>query len=112
MQLGLVCSDGLDNDGDGLIDFPTDPGCRYASSDLENPRCDNDDDGDGGIDWDGGSGGGTADPNCASKPWRDTEKKSPNRRWCGLGSELILFPAALFWLPRRRRREAALRRSS
>lgn len=26
-----VCSDGLDNDGDGLIDFPIDPGCTDAT---------------------------------------------------------------------------------
>lgn len=29
------CSDGLDNDGDGLIDFPADPGCAYANDDTE-----------------------------------------------------------------------------
>ena len=111
--LSPVCSDGLDNDGDGLIDFPADLGCQLASSHLENPRCDNDhdDDGDGGIDWDGGSEGGSADPQCASKPWKDKEKKSSFRR-CGLGSELILVAASLFWLLRSRRREAALRRRS
>ncbi len=26
-----ACSDGIDNDGDGLIDFPADPGCSSAS---------------------------------------------------------------------------------
>ena len=114
--LGPVCSDGLDNDGDGLIDFPADLGCRYASSNLENPLCDNDDDddGDGGIDWDGGSGGGTADTYCASKPWGDREEPKPKRRSypCGLGAELILVPAALSWFLRRRQRRALLRRSS
>jgi arylsulfatase A-like enzyme len=110
--LGPVCSDGLDNDRDGLTDFPADPGCPYAHFDLESPRCDNedDDDGDGGIDWDGGSGGGTADSYCASVPWQDTEKKVVRRR-CGLGAELILVPAVLFWHLRRRRREALRRRS-
>jgi hypothetical protein len=29
------CSDGLDNDGDGLIDFPADPGCAFANDDTE-----------------------------------------------------------------------------
>src|SRR5215475_129130 len=26
-----ACSDGIDNDGDGLIDFPADPSCASAS---------------------------------------------------------------------------------
>src|SRR4030067_213116 len=47
-----VCLDGLDNDGDGLTDYPADPGCtdRYDASerDLSLP-CDDgvDNDGDG-----------------------------------------------------------------
>ncbi len=33
------CSDGVDNDGDGLIDFPADPGCSSASdNDERTPR--------------------------------------------------------------------------
>ncbi len=31
------CSDGVDNDNDGLVDFPTDPGCAFADDDTENP---------------------------------------------------------------------------
>ncbi|MBI3291081.1 hypothetical protein HYZ76_02245, partial [Candidatus Falkowbacteria bacterium] len=30
-----ACLDGLDNDGDGLVDFPADPGCDSASDDSE-----------------------------------------------------------------------------
>jgi hypothetical protein len=30
-----ACADGLDNDGDGLIDFPADPGCAFANDDAE-----------------------------------------------------------------------------
>jgi hypothetical protein len=30
-----VCSDGLDNDGDGKIDYPNDPGCSSASDGAE-----------------------------------------------------------------------------
>jgi hypothetical protein len=46
------CSDGLDNDGDGLTDYPDDPGCDDAEDDSEQSSflvCDNglDDDGDG-----------------------------------------------------------------
>jgi len=29
-----VTIDGLDNDGDGLVDFPADPDCSLASDDL------------------------------------------------------------------------------
>jgi len=32
-----ACGDGLDNDGDGLVDFPDDPGCTAASGDDEDP---------------------------------------------------------------------------
>lgn len=31
----MVCSDGQDNDGDGKIDFPGDPGCESAEDDNE-----------------------------------------------------------------------------
>jgi hypothetical protein len=30
------CSDGIDNNGNGLVDFPADPGCAYANDDTEN----------------------------------------------------------------------------
>jgi hypothetical protein len=29
------CADGIDNNGNGLIDFPADPGCAYANDDSE-----------------------------------------------------------------------------
>lgn len=50
------CSDGLDDDGDGLIDFPDDPGCSDALDPDERGaafECDNgiDDDDDGLIDF-------------------------------------------------------------
>jgi large repetitive protein len=64
------CSDGLDNDGDGKIDWPIDPGCTSASDDSEAddcpsgpncPVCSNgvDDDGDGTTDY-------PADTSCRS----------------------------------------------
>lgn len=35
-----LCADGIDNDGDGAIDYPSDPGCTSAIDDDEtNPRC-------------------------------------------------------------------------
>jgi len=53
------CSDGIDNDGDGFIDFEEDFGCRsildFSENEKDNPQCSNriDDDGDGLIDFDG-----------------------------------------------------------
>ena len=50
------CNDGLDNDGDALIDYPNDPGCFDPASDTEDPECQDgaDNDGDGNVDFDGG----------------------------------------------------------
>ncbi len=58
------CSDGVDNDGDGKIDFPADPGCSSATDDSEaggGPQCSDgiDNDGDGKIDF-------PADKGCTS----------------------------------------------
>ncbi|WP_313918764.1 Ig domain-containing protein [Tahibacter sp.] len=57
----IECSDGLDNDGDGLIDFPADPGCRSADDALEAPQCSDgvDNDGDTFIDF-------PTDPECST----------------------------------------------
>jgi hypothetical protein len=67
----LACSDGLDNDGDGFVDFPDDPGCPDAAGSREDPECQDgvDDDGDGLVDFPGDPGcpGPTAnleDPVC------------------------------------------------
>jgi hypothetical protein len=50
-----ACADGLDNDGDGAIDWPQDGGCRSADADTEQPAtaCSDglDNDGDGATDW-------------------------------------------------------------
>ena len=59
---GNECEDGIDNDGDGVIDFPGDPGCTSPSDDNETSDCDdnNDNDGDGIPDF-------PADPGCDSR---------------------------------------------
>lgn len=95
---GTACSDGVDNDGDGLTDFPADPGCAGADAVRESPECDDDDDndGDGFIDWDGG-GAGAADPECVGRPYRNNERSG-----CGLGAELAVLLPALAALRRRR----------
>jgi hypothetical protein len=65
-----ACRDGVDNDGDGKIDYPLDPGCANANDDDETddcptgpncPVCSNgvDDDTDGQIDY-------PNDPSCTS----------------------------------------------
>ena len=65
-----ACNDGVDNDGDGLVDSQ-DPGCSSPDDDDERdpngPECDNgrDDDNDGRIDF-------PNDPECSS-PTDDTE---------------------------------------
>lgn len=99
------CSDGVDNDGDGDVDFPNDPGCTSALALKEGPACDNglDDDGDGFVDWDGGAGG-QPDPDCASAPWRASESPA-----CGLGFELV-FALPLLRLVRDRRTARKARR--
>lgn len=75
------CSDGVDNDGDGLVDHPSDPGCEETHALEEAPACDDDrdNDGDGLADWDG-AGFTHADPECIDAPSRDRER-SDAKRW-------------------------------
>jgi len=107
------CANGLDDDGDGAIDFPADPGCFDATAaSAENPKCQNglDDDGDGTIDFDGGAaanGGvplGPPDPQCT---FAYRNKESPSS--CGLGAELALLAAAGGTLRRARMRSGERR---
>jgi hypothetical protein len=55
-----ACSDGLDNDGDGKIDYPADPGCSSAAdtNETDPPACSN------GIDDDGDGLSDSNDPSC------------------------------------------------
>jgi glucose/arabinose dehydrogenase len=104
-----ACADGLDNDGDSLVDYPQDPGCGNAGSMRENPQCqdgvNNDPGQDTLIDFDGGlSATGTAltapDLQCLGQGWRNREAKSSSSR-CGGGAGLVLLLPPLFWLRRR-----------
>ncbi|HXC50993.1 MAG TPA: chitobiase/beta-hexosaminidase C-terminal domain-containing protein [Candidatus Limnocylindrales bacterium] len=63
-----LCSDGVDNDADGLADL-SDPGCASASQDKEDPACNNgsDDDDDGATDL--------SDSQCASAS--DDDESAP-----------------------------------
>ncbi len=120
-QVAPECSDGVDNDGDGRIDFDggalanqgvalglPDPGCRDASeTSTESPACQDgiDNDGDGTIDFDGGAlangGVALAPPDAAcTNPHRNDETPAP---LCGLGAELALGMPLLGLVARRRR---------
>ena len=85
------CSDGLDDDGDGLIDHPDDPGCSSPTDASEREltlACDNalDDDDDGTIDL--------ADGGCDA-PGDTDERGAPEECDNGLdddGDLLIDFP--------------------
>jgi len=84
------CSDGIDNDNDGLIDYPTDPGCDSPEDDSEIdeeeelPECSDgiDNDNDGLIDY-------PTDPGCDSPEDDDEtdieeiaiEPKAPEQRF-------------------------------
>ncbi len=71
------CDDGLDNDGDGKVDFPNDPGCTDKNDDNETddpvdlPQCNDgvDNDGDGKADF-------PNDPGCTDKT-DDNETDDP-----------------------------------
>jgi hypothetical protein len=60
-ELPTRCMNGLDDDDDGLVDFPNDPGCDSPNDDSERSAalvCDDglDNDGDGAIDYPADSG--------------------------------------------------------
>jgi len=119
-----ACSDGVDNDGDGRIDFDPvtfanpgdenndpagqgDPACKSPMFSRENAQCQDGlpNDADGKMDYDGGrsihgSVQTDPDPQCVGKPWRDREAQSYP---CGLGTELVLVMASLLWFETRRR---------
>lgn len=101
-----ACANSFDDDGDGFVDFPDDPGCASDESVRENPACQDgrDGDADGRIDFDGGASlnHGTplavADPEC-----RQAAGVSESARLvCGLGAELVI-PLALLLRSRRLR---------
>ena len=109
-----ACDDGLDNDGDGLVDLD-DPVCERAIWEWESQPCQDglDNDGDGRIDFDGGlsfHGAGSPeltspDAGCLGIAWKPGE--ADERRSCGLGFGLSL--GMLLLLAARQRRRASPR---
>jgi subtilisin family serine protease len=85
---GVPCFDAVDNDGDGGVDFPGDPGCASQASVSESPACSD------GVDNDSDGQTDLTDPECRS-PSGTTE--------CGDGSaqSLAVLPLLAF-LARRR----------
>jgi hypothetical protein len=68
-QTSATCSDGIDNDGDGLVDFPADSGCASAADTAEtdpNHPCDDGEDNDADALVDHRPSGSLGDPGCAS----------------------------------------------
>jgi thermitase len=83
------CSDGVDNDGDGLVDYPADPGCSSTTDNDEtnappppSTQCSDgvDNDGDGLVDY-------PADPGCSSTTDNDETNAPPPP-----GSILVAYP--------------------
>jgi large repetitive protein len=78
---GPPCSDGVDNDSDGTIDFPDDLGCEDEDDDTEDSpartQCDDnrDNDGDGKIDF-------PNDPGCPARQADDESDPCPNGAGC------------------------------
>jgi hypothetical protein len=104
-----ICADGVDNDGDGAADYPADPGCRDATSTVEDPRCQDglDNDSQPGIDFDGGASVNGGIPIAAPDPQCTTAwKKKEAAATCGLGAELALVLPLIAVAYRRSRRLA------
>jgi hypothetical protein len=121
-----ACSDGIDNDLDGAVDYPADTVCTSPDGVSESSYCSDggDNDGDGLADY-------PDDPDCLSAAWlseepacgngidddgdgwtdypddpdcSDASDPSEGSSACGLGVELVLLAPWLGALARRRRR--------
>ena len=103
-----ACDDGIDEDGDGLVDHPEDPGCTSATDDDErdpNLVCDDglDNDGDGFTDY--GQDFGCASPDGGSEVDfppecgdgvdndEDGDVDFPDDTGCWSGNDTTEFPA-------------------
>lgn len=96
LPLPAACANGIDDDGDGFVDFGADSGCGSAADTLENPECDDQ------LDNDGDSLFDTLDSDC-SAPSDATERASSASASgsCGVGPELAALMPVLGRLRRR-----------
>ena len=90
------CKDGRDNDADGLVDYPADPGCARAGSTREDPQCND------GVDNDGDALVDLSDPQCSGIAANPLEEAG-----CGLGLEMGWLLLPVMWMRARRARASA-----
>lgn len=93
VEVAPVCSDGRDNDGDGLVDFPEDPGCSGSQDANEtNPQCSDgrDNDADGKIDNDDRGCTGPQDDDETDACKEPVEGQPIDLAGCGVGDVVVL----------------------
>ena len=126
------CQNGMDDDGDGAVDFPADAGCASPSDAFETADCADgiDNDGDGKIDYglmaSNDPGCRSARPKALENPecsngidddadgaidhpadpqctYPSGDREAPLPPSCGLGGFEVLLPLLALWLVDRRR---------
>jgi outer membrane protein OmpA-like peptidoglycan-associated protein len=90
-----ACGDGVDNDGDGRIDYPADPGCTSVDDDDETDpaQCKDgvDNDGDGLTDYPADKGCSSADDDDETDPCKTPEQgERVSLQGCGTGDVIVL----------------------
>ena len=90
-----ICNDTQDNDGDGKVDYPADPGCTSAddTDETDPPQCSNgkDDDGDGLVDFPADKGCSAADDNDETDPCKSPAPgEKVSLKGCGMGDIIVL----------------------
>jgi outer membrane protein OmpA-like peptidoglycan-associated protein len=90
-----ICADGQDNDGDGQIDFPADPGCSAADDgdETDPPACADgkDNDSDGLIDFPNDKGCSAADDTDETDPCKTPQPgERISLKGCGTGDVIVL----------------------
>ena len=95
VEPAALCSDAQDNDGDGLVDFPADPGCTSADDgdETDPAQCSDgkDNDGDGLIDFPADKGCTAAEDNDETDPCKKpVEGEVISLKGCGTGDIIVL----------------------
>lgn len=105
-EVPVACNDGIDNDHDGLVDFPADGGCSHPYFTREYSQCQDgiDNQGDGTIDFDGGAWTNHGIPLAPPDPRCEGNPSNSNELVCGLGAELAIV-MGLLWRWKRSKNE-------